>query len=208
MTLPFLFLLSQQFSSVLAPVFGTLGRDATFTGRANVWQEINFTTVNPLLGAGFWNFWGSPGAMAIRAAARMEVINAHDGYLDLYLDGGLIGLALLFLWLVASGNRIIGLLPQRDPTATGFHRLRYAFVLITVFGNLTESLFARPCAFWFTTVLVLINYRFRDIDTGSRKVARASAVSLGDRLKTRRRDQLTLTLRPEGGAVAPPVCCP
>jgi len=155
LSLPFLILLTQQFSSIAAPILEALGRDMTFTGRANIWQHITSTTVNPWIGCGFYNFWGGPGGRAIMEAMQTGIPNAHDGYLDIYLDGGAIGVALLFWLLFASGKRIIRRLP-----GNGYQRLRFAFLIVAIVANLTESNFARLSAFWFTTVLVLLEFPF------------------------------------------------
>src|SRR5208337_758215 len=138
LSLPFLILLTQQFSSIVAPILDALGRDMTFTGRANIWQHITSTTVNPWIGCGFYNLWGGPGGRAIMEAIQTGVPNAHDGYLDIYLDGGAIGVALLFWLLFASGKRIIRRLP-----GNGYQRLRFAFLIVAIVANLTESNFAR-----------------------------------------------------------------
>ena len=67
-----------------------LGRNATFTGRTQIWEHINIDTVNPLFGSGYWNFWGGPGGERINQEMQSLIPNAHNGYLDIYLDGGAI----------------------------------------------------------------------------------------------------------------------
>src|ERR1035441_9567510 len=95
-----------------------MGRDATFTGRASIWEHITLATVNPLMGAGFWNFWGTISGRVIAVALdpgnpdpNAMVPSAHDGYVDVYLDGGFIGLAILFFLLITAATRIIRALP-------------------------------------------------------------------------------------------------
>ncbi len=151
--LPFLVLLTQQFGSILGPILGALGRDATFTGRTDIWQHITLTTVNPLIGCGFYNFWGGKGGEAIRIAMQTSVPNAHDGYLDIYLDGGAIGLVMLFGLLFASGRRII--MKMSDNL---YQRMRFVVLIVAIVTNLTESNFARPSLLWFTTLLMLVEY--------------------------------------------------
>jgi O-antigen ligase len=165
LSLPFLVLLTHEFGSIAGPFLEMLGRDATFTGRAGVWSGINFTAVNPLIGAGFYNFWGGAEAKAISEAVGVQVINAHSGYLDTFLDGGVIGLGILFILLITSAKRIIRNLPLG-----GFHRLRFVFLIVTVAGNLTESFFGRISPLWFTTVLVFINYPFRETNGAHRRI--------------------------------------
>ena len=81
------------------PFLHAIGRDATFTGRAGIWNRITLDTVNPLIGYGYWNFWGGPGGFSFNLAIDYVIPNAHNGYVDLYLDGGFLGLFILYLML-------------------------------------------------------------------------------------------------------------
>lgn len=153
LSLPLLLLCTQVFGSLFTPVLGLLGRDATFTGRTDIWQHITFTTVNPLIGAGYWNFWSGPGGKAVSTAMKTGIPNAHDGYLDTYLDGGLIGLFMLSCVLVTSGRRLIKNLPIHR-----YYRLGFAFLIVAIVHNLTESSFARLSGLWFTTLLMILEF--------------------------------------------------
>jgi len=150
LSLPYLVFFAQKFSDVIAPVVQALGRNMTFTGRTDIWNHIDLTTVNPLIGFGYYNFWGGSGGARVNEAMQMMIPNAHDGYVDLYLDGGLIGLAILFSMLIAYGNRFIKTL-ERD----GFQKLRFAMLIAAIIYNLSESNWARISTIWFTTLLVL-----------------------------------------------------
>jgi len=151
LSLPFLILVTHQFSSSLGFILEAIGRDDTFTGRADIWKHITFKTVNPLIGAGYWNFWGGKGGRAISEVMQTPVPNAHDGYLDIYIDGGIIGLMILLFVLLAAGNRII-----RKLQMNLLQRARFAFLIVAIVVNLTESNFARPSLLWFTTLLMII----------------------------------------------------
>lgn len=152
---PFLLFFSQQFSSVIAPLVEALGRNMTFTGRANIWERITLTTVNPLLGAGYWNFWGGPGGAAIAEAMHTGIPNAHNGYLDLYIDGGFLGLIVLFSMLLLCGRRILK--RARDTNAAKNYRLvSFAVLIVALIYSLSESTFVRLMPIWFTTLLMII----------------------------------------------------
>ena len=150
---PIVVLTTTATPSVFGPILALLGRDATFTGRADIWRNITWNTVNPWVGAGFWNFWGGPGGRAFAAAMRTDIPNAHDGYLDIYLDGGIIGVGLLSLMLLSYGRRLIKKLPLDR-----FNHFRFAFFIVMILHNVTESSFARVSALWFTTVLIMIDF--------------------------------------------------
>lgn len=157
MSLPFLVFFSQQFSSVIAPIIESLGRNMTFTGRTEIWQHITLKTVNPLIGAGYWNFWGGPGGYAVNREMNSIIPNAHNGYVDLYLDGGIIGLTVLFIMLVFCGRQIMKCLKIHDDL-TRYHKVRFAVLIAAIIYNLSESTFARMGPIWFTTLLMIVNY--------------------------------------------------
>lgn len=157
LSLPFLLFFSQEFSSVISPLVQALGRNMTFTGRANIWEHITIETVNPLIGSGYWNFWGGRGGHAIATSMNTSLPNAHCGYVDLYLDGGIIGLILLFMLLVACGGRILKLLAEsRD--SDRYQRVRLALLVTAIIYNLSESQFARMSPIWFTTLIMIVEF--------------------------------------------------
>jgi O-antigen ligase len=170
--LPFLLFFSRQFASVIAPLVESMGRNMTFTGRADIWDHITLHTVNPLIGAGYWSFWGGPGGFAINQAMKTTVPNAHDGYLDIYIDGGFVGLTLLFLMLAASGRRIVNKLGLTDRFANRYVLFRLAFLIVAICYNLSESQFARMSMMWFTTLLMMVAF---PINVRTAKVAASIA---------------------------------
>jgi exopolysaccharide production protein ExoQ len=167
LSLPFLLFFSQQFSSVIAPIVQAMGRNMTFTGRTDIWNHVTANTVNPLFGAGFWNFWGGRGGYAISQAMNTVIPNAHCGYVDIYLDGGMIGLVVLLILLVTCGRRIIRYLRLR-PDPHRYLRVRLAFLVIAIVYNLSESTFARVGPIWFTALLMMVDFPAKAV---ARKVA-------------------------------------
>lgn len=86
--------LSLWFNENANSILGTIGKDATLTGRTNMWPYIiDMIAKEPWLGYGysaFWHDWNSPGA-TVWYAANWTPPNAHNGLLDLWLDLGLVG---------------------------------------------------------------------------------------------------------------------
>lgn len=175
LSLPFLLFFSQAFSSVIAPLIKALGRDMTFTGRANIWAQVNWSTVNPMIGAGYWNFWGGPEGFKISQAMLTVIPNAHCGYVDIYLDGGILGLCLLFLLLFTCGIRLVRRLGRSDENR--YLRVRFAFFVVAVMYNLSESTFLRMGAIWFTTLLMLVDFPFKSFVNPALQKARTAADS-------------------------------
>jgi exopolysaccharide production protein ExoQ len=151
LALPYCLFFAAKFNNLIAPLIEALGRNMTFTGRTDIWDHITLNTVNPLIGAGYYNFWGGSAAFKVNQEMGMIIPNAHDGYVDVYLDGGIIGLILLFFLLIAYGRRLMrGLRHDR------FQRLRFAVLIAMIIYNLSESMYGRLSPIWFTTLLVMV----------------------------------------------------
>ena len=113
----------------------TMGRDATLTGRTGVWQVVLDRKGNAFFGTGFESFWLGPRLEEIWRIFWWHPNEAHNGYLELFLNLGLVGITLLALVLFA-GYRDIVRTFRRDPD-TGSVRLAY-FVTALAY-NFTES---------------------------------------------------------------------
>lgn len=149
---PFLMFLSTEFGDLIQPIVNALGRDLTFTGRTNIWSQITWNTVNPLTGCGYWNFWKGPGGAAISTAIGWTVPTAHCGYLDVYLDGGILGLFLFFCVLAAYGWRLI----KRSEKGR-FQLVGLAVLSAAIVYNLTESAFLRTGPLWFLVLVMIVD---------------------------------------------------
>jgi O-antigen ligase len=76
---------------------------------------------------------------------------AHNGYLEIYLNLGWIGVCLL-IWLIASGYRRAMRSYQIDPS-TG--RLCLAYLVAAMIYNLTEAGFRMLTPIWFAFLLAV-----------------------------------------------------
>lgn len=92
------------FTALLRPtdLIVALGRDATLTGRTQLWSSVvSAISERPLGGYGYGAFWaGTPHPGAILVRPGFQASHAHDGYLDLMLNFGILGL-LIFLGFLA-----------------------------------------------------------------------------------------------------------
>jgi O-antigen ligase len=133
------FLISVSFSALFLHVGSslveTMGRDATLTGRTGVWDVVLGLTGNPLFGTGFESFWLGQRLEKIWSIYWWHPNEAHNGYLEVYLNLGWIGIALLAVVLVTSYRNIVKAY-RRDPNAGG---LRLAYFVTGVAYNFTES---------------------------------------------------------------------
>ncbi|HTW86146.1 MAG TPA: O-antigen ligase family protein [Candidatus Sulfotelmatobacter sp.] len=89
------------------PVFALLGRDATLTGRLEIWTHVvQAIAAHPLVGYGYDVFW-EPGGSFLQfnpGTSGWRPFHAHDGYLELALDLGLVGLAMMVVVLGQSAR--------------------------------------------------------------------------------------------------------
>ena len=157
---------------------GTLGRNSTLTGRTDVWKRVLGIVQNPLFGSGFESFW--LGARLEYMRRLDEGLNqAHNGYLEVYLNLGGIGLALLAVMMVRGyRNIVVGLRRDQDVS-----RLMLAYFVVAVIYNCTESGFKMMSPIWIFFLLALMvvakDSRRRNFDeSGSSGRARMSTASV------------------------------
>lgn len=121
-----------------------VGRNSTFTGRTDLWKILLGMHTNPLVGTGYESFWLGPRLQWIWQ--HFTYVNeAHNGYLEVYLNLGLIGLFLLSLFLIASYRSIW----RSSRSQYSFAVLSLALWVILVFYNLTEAAFTNGLV-WMT----------------------------------------------------------
>lgn len=94
--------------TVQEQAFKALGKDASFTGRTELWQTMLAEVGHhPWIGAGFSSFWvvGNDRLYDLYKQFPWFPNSAHQGYLDLLNEIGIIGLALFLLsYLVYQKN--------------------------------------------------------------------------------------------------------
>jgi exopolysaccharide production protein ExoQ len=106
-TAPFVAAACAALTPVLYARFsGIFGRDLTLSGRTAIWAQVApFIARRPLAGYGFDAFWrGLAGpSLQISAAVHFVVEHAHNGFLEILLELGVLGLALFLLsWIRAA----------------------------------------------------------------------------------------------------------
>jgi exopolysaccharide production protein ExoQ len=126
------------FNENSAILFGAVGKDATLTGRTELWQIIlNMIGNRPLFGYGYGAFWvDTDNVTNVWFMAGWEAPNAHNGVLDLCLNAGLIGLIFFVLSLLKTLRNSFILL-RYSTSSEGFWPL--IFIVCLVLSNLTET---------------------------------------------------------------------
>jgi len=139
-------------------VFGQIsalsGHTETLTGRGNLWQELLQFNTNPVLGVGFESFWLGDRLQKLWAAHWWHPNEAHNGYLETYLNLGIAGLVMLAGLLLATFKRASQALARGDEFA-GF---RLGFLLIVLVYNWTEAGFRGLDPVWFVFFIIAMSY--------------------------------------------------
>ncbi|MBS1806271.1 MAG: O-antigen ligase family protein [Acidobacteria bacterium] len=147
------------FFNATGNVAGALGRDSTFTGRTDIWTSLFPAVTRPITGTGFDSFWNSPNVLIFQQNLerlgfyRPERLNeAHNGYIEVYLNLGWIGVGLVFLLLLVGYSMSCKAI-QRDPELGG---LFLAYVITGMIYSITEAGFRTLSPNWLFVLLAAI----------------------------------------------------
>ena len=134
-------------------IIETLGRRPDLTTRVPMWQMLKEMVVNPIFGAGYMSFWSGDRFKIILANLGTEINNAHNGYLEQYLNLGYIGVAFIGL-IILSGLMNVRRYLRHDYS---FCILRLCFIVTAVINNYTEASFFGINNLWILLLAVTID---------------------------------------------------
>ena len=120
-------------------VLRAIGRNPTLTDRTDLWAQLLKMVRNPFLGTGFESFWLGPRLEELWRVNTWRPNQAHNGYLEVYLNLGWVGIALLMVVLVAGYRTALRAWRNNDPTGS----LRLAYFFVGLVFNFTEAAFFR-----------------------------------------------------------------
>jgi O-antigen ligase len=128
-------------------IVDTLGKDLEFNGRVPIWILIlDKAFERPWLGYGFAGFWTSPESLYVlnnswagtQASIEEGVrFHAHNGFIDLFIQLGLLGLSLFIFNFIKVFLKVISVLNYTK--AVEFFWMLQFLVLMLVF-NLSEAI--------------------------------------------------------------------
>ena len=72
-----------------------LNRDETLTGRTEIWEKVLEIGTNPLIGTGYHSFWLGDRAAKFWEEYYWHPNQAHNGYLEIYINLGYLGVFFL-----------------------------------------------------------------------------------------------------------------
>jgi exopolysaccharide production protein ExoQ len=120
-------------------LFAAFGKDATFSGRTLIWDAVlEAIKLRPWQGYGLAAFWngieGPSGIVELSVGAK--VAYAHNGFLDICLSIGIVGLSIFLLGFLDTLIKSLALL-RNSNEPEGFWPL--LFVTYIVLSNLSEG---------------------------------------------------------------------
>jgi O-antigen ligase len=120
---------------VTATVSALFGRDGNLTGRTvEIWPYAwEIGARHPILGAGYGGVWGLGGDISLKTGVEQ----AHNGYLDVYLELGIVGL----LFLGAYFLNLCGTVRRAFRCDVNWGLFGLCFVLMTLIYNISETAF-------------------------------------------------------------------
>ncbi|MGI2902620.1 O-antigen ligase family protein [Tolypothrix sp. VBCCA 56010] len=141
-----------------------LGRDPSLTGRTPIWgYALTRLMERPLLGYGRGAFWAPNSQYAVEAGQAISsgwiAPHAHNGFVDLALDVGLIGLS---LFLISYFTVFLRALKQAYVTKNPEEIWPLVYLTFLAMNNVTEScLLYGANLYWvlFTTVVFTRNQK-------------------------------------------------
>lgn len=135
-----------------------LGRGDGMSGRTYIWAAAIGAAGNPVIGTGFESFWNANAHKVNRSLHLAGFINmsnlnsAHNGYLEVYLDLGYLGVGLVVLILISAYRNTTRAF-QQDPELGG---LMLAYVTTATFYSITEAGFRVLTPSWIFLLLAVV----------------------------------------------------
>jgi exopolysaccharide production protein ExoQ len=119
-----------------ATVFEILGRNSTLTGRVPLWHFLLYEIgQHPWLGYGYVGFWSTENH-TVWAQIGWTPLKAHNGYLDLWLELGFLGVALFVMNTVVVLGRSVKFVAKAHTLESQWPLLMLSLVIL---HNMFES---------------------------------------------------------------------
>lgn len=129
---------------------GNAESTANLTGRIPLWGIVlSYIQDHPWLGVGFAAFWNPENYPRMEQLVGFPVVSAHNGFLDMLLSTGAVGLAILLTFCFCALATVLGRVRRHDPLGW----LAFLFVSFYILQNLTSSIFTE---FYEITLIVVL----------------------------------------------------
>jgi exopolysaccharide production protein ExoQ len=143
-----------------AQVAHALGRQATLSGRTEIWAALIPTVPSSIVGAGFESYWISPSIEIVWRSLLAKgwwhpevlVTEAHNGYIEVFLNLGWVGVCLIANILVSGYARAIKGF-RRNPSVGA---LMLAYIIASAAYSFTEAGFRMLDPVWIFLLLAVV----------------------------------------------------
>ena len=137
----------------LAGLVEQLGRKADLTGRADLWNIVLSQPVNRWVGAGYESFWVGERLTTIQRLSGQFANQSHDGYIEILVNLGWVGILFLSILIVAGYWKIARAM-RLDPKT---NCLKLAFFVAALTYNFTEASFKMMSPVWICFVWAIVS---------------------------------------------------
>ena len=130
----FLLLVLESSFGIIEYIVISLGRNMTFTDRVPLWTAlVDIGLRNPLWGYGYGGFWTE------KRIGELEFTQGHSGYLEIFVEGGLVAVILFGILLIAVFRNI----HKGVPIDYNYAVFRLSLLSMILLASVTESCIAR-----------------------------------------------------------------
>lgn len=142
---------------------GLVNRGQTISGRMELWEVVLNTPINKMIGPGYSAFWLGDRMREIIERFIFVPKQAHNGYIEIYINLGIIGLSIFLITLLSTYKKLIQKWDENN-IALNFS---LSFMALYLIYNMTEATFLfNSSPLWFIFVYIAFdNNRQVDVDT-------------------------------------------
>lgn len=130
-----------------------MGRKANLTDRTSIWHAVLAMHSNPFVGRGFESFWMGSTLQRVWDLSVHGIQEAHNGYLEVYINLGWIGELFLIAMIVTAYPKILSML-RRTPC---LGKLALAYFAAGLIYSLTEAGFRMMNPIWIAFLLAIVS---------------------------------------------------
>lgn len=146
---------------ILNAMFGLIGRDATLTGRTEIWAPlVDISLDRPLLGYGIGIPQQSTFMELVQSQLTFAPKSAHNSYLDMILGIGYPGMLIFLLFILRTLLKPV-MNPAPDKATAGSYAIGISILIVMLVIAVSSSgVFISRSVFWLMTLIgILVLYQ-------------------------------------------------
>lgn len=140
---------------IISSIVNVTGHANTFWGRTLLWQDLIAMSNAPLIGTGYDSFWLGDRIVILWEEYGWHPTQAHNGYVETFIDIGLVGLCLLLIVIFSAYRNI----KKRLLSDVEFGKYCMAFLVVVLLFNVMEAAFKGLYLIWFIFLVTVVRYR-------------------------------------------------